>query len=123
MAASMPLDYLLDEPLTVGRPAAPPPLPYRGRSESDNKYADERRFSDTAAFSGRSFTLDEDGLVRFLCSSRLGVRKEGSTGMDDRDKRIYNSLGDTSGPKGKVINKINLYSMRSYSSRSTVYHS
>jgi hypothetical protein len=22
--------------------------------------------------------------------------------MDDRDKRIYNSLGDTSGPKGKM---------------------
>ena len=93
MAVSMSLDYLSEG--AVGGSAAP--LPLGGR----NKYAVERRFSDTAAFSGRSFTLDEDGLVRFLCSSRLEVRKE-SSGMDDRDKRIYNSLGDSSGPKGKV---------------------
>ena len=95
MAVSMSLDHFPED--VVGGPAAPLP-PYGG----SNKYAVERRFSDTtAAFSGRSFTLDKDGLVHFLRSSRLGVRKE-SSGMDDRDKRIYNSLGDTSGPKGKV---------------------
>ncbi|CAI8015657.1 hypothetical protein GBAR_LOCUS9658 [Geodia barretti] len=96
MAVSMSLDYLSEG--AVGGSAAPLPLGGRG---GRNKYAVERRFSDTAAFSGRSFTLDEDGLVRFLCSSRLEVRKE-SSGMDDRDKRIYNSLGDSSGPKGKM---------------------
>ena len=76
-----------------GGPAAPPPP-----SGRRNKYAG----GDTAAFEGRAFTLDEDGLVLFQSSSRLGVRREGSSGMDDRDKRIYNSLGDTSGDKGKV---------------------
>ena len=84
-----------EQTVAGGGPAAPPPC--------CNKCADDRGFSDdSAAFAGRSFTLDEDGLVHFLSSSRLGVRKEGSSGMDDRDKRIYNSLGDTSGPKGKV---------------------
>lgn len=35
-------------------------------------------------------------------TTRIGVKTAGSSGMDDRDKRIYNSLGDTSGAKGKV---------------------
>ena len=100
---SMSLDQLTqhrEKEAVLGWPAAsaPPPPPH-GR----NKYvaAANQRFSDTA-FAGRSFTLDDDGLVEFQCSARLGVRSEGSSGMDDRDKRIYNSLGDTSGPKGKV---------------------
>ena len=34
--------------------------------------------------------------------SHCSTRSASSPRMDDRDKRIYNSLGDTSGPKGKV---------------------
>ena len=42
---------------------------------------------------------------QYCCASRLGTHSESATGssrMDDRDKMIYNSLGDTSGPKGKA---------------------
>ena len=46
---------------------------------------------------GRSQSQPGGG-VQNHCSTRTA----GSTSMDDRDKRIYNSLGDTSGPKGKV---------------------
>ena len=45
----------------------------------------------------------ERGVMQFHCSTRIGVRSNGSSGMDDRDKRIYNSLGDSSGSKGKVV--------------------
>lgn len=94
MAMSISLDSLQD---SDERDAAPPLMCGR-----DDKYSTDDDGELEAAFYGRSFTLDEDGSVHFLCSSRLGVRKEGTSGMDDRDKRIYNSLGDTSGPRGKV---------------------
>lgn len=62
-----------------------------------DKYARNRRCSDP--FAGLS-SEEIYGLMQ--CNSRIGVRSVGSSGMDDRDKRIYNSLGDTSGSKGKV---------------------
>ena len=65
-----------------------------------HKYArNNRRCSDP--LTGLS-SEEIHGMMQFQCNSRIGVRSVGSYGMDDRDKRIYNSLGDTSGSKGKV---------------------
>lgn len=66
-----------------------------------DKYPRHRRYSVPSI--GENQTLgDMTSAMQYQCSTRIGVRMAGSSGMDDRDKRIYNSLGDTSGAKGKV---------------------
>ena len=60
-----------------------------------------RRYSDSCA---EVLTAEERRrLLQYRYTSRLGISSVGPPTMDDRDKRIYNSLGDTSGSKGKVF--------------------